>query len=452
MSERLSDSIIKTLVAPAKGNKIYYDRDLPGFGCRVTSAGARAWVLNYRSDKGVERRITIGAAGKWEKDKWFPGAWNASRARSEAEKLRRAVDSGGDPMADKHADRRAPTVNDLADRFEAEHVPNKRAGTQDEYRRLIKAYIRPKLGSKNVADVRHADIQNLHQSIRSGAPYSANRAVAVVSKMFSLSVKWEMRETNPAIGIERAPEKKRTRYLSAAEIVRLSDVLAASDERQSANAVRLLLLTGARKGETLAAKWSNFDLTEALWTKPGATTKTASDHRVPLNSAALALLIEMKGGADQDNERRQREKLPPIEFVFPSRDAAGNIVALKDLKSFWATVCKRAGLGKAVPKLDAKGRPVLDKEGNPLSVWESNARIHDLRHTFASRLASDGQSLPIIGRLLGHTQAQTTARYAHLMDDPLRAATERVGAMVAPSNAADQRQSATGDAGNGSSP
>lgn len=435
MSERLTDLNIRTLAAPPKGNKVYFDRDLPGFGCRVTTAGARAWVLDYRSSNAIKRRLTIGDAGKWEKNQWIPGAWNASRARAEAEKLRRAVDSGADPMADKHALRAAPTVNDLADRFEAEHLPKKRASTQDEYRRLIKSYVRPQLGTKKVADLRHADIEQLHRTIRKAAPYSANRAVAVISKMLTLSIKWEMRQTNPALGIERAPEHKRTRYLSADEISRLSDALATSDEIQSANAVRLLLLTGARKGETLAARWSNFDLSQGVWTKPGATTKSATEHRVPLSAPALAILTEMKAEADRENERRQRDKLPKIDFVFPSRDAAGKIVAMKDLKSFWGTICKRAALGHSVPKLDTKGRPVLDKEGNPIFVWESNVRLHDLRHSYASILASAGISLHVIGKLLGHSQAQTTARYAHLLDDPLRQATERVGALVALSKA-----------------
>lgn len=404
MTERFTDSSIKALAAPAKGSKIYWDGGLPGFGCRVTSAGARAWILNYRSKKDVDRQMTIGDAGRWEDGKWRPGAWNASRARAEAERLRRLVDAGGDPLWDRREQREAPTVNQLADRFEEEHLVRKRPGTQDEYKRLIKSYIRPQLGTKKVADIRHADIDRLHGTISKKAPYSANRCVAVLSKMFNLSIKWEMRQTNPAIGIERSPEEKRKRYLSTVEISRLSEALAGSDERQSANAVRLLLLTGARKGETLAAKWSDFNLSEGVWTKPGATTKTATDHRIPLSAPALALLTEIKTHADKDNERRLREKLPPIDFVFPSRDAAGKVVALKDLKTFWATIRRKAGI--------------------------TDARIHDLRHTYASVLASSGLSLPIIGALLGHTQAQTTARYAHLLDDPLRKATETAGAII----------------------
>ncbi|HVE22192.1 MAG TPA: tyrosine-type recombinase/integrase [Acidocella sp.] len=393
MLERLTDAIAKELAAPSKGNRVYYDPDLPGFGCRVTSAGARSWVLNYRS-RGIERRMTIGSLENWK----------ARDARKRAEELKRAVDAGGDPMADLHAERSAPTVNDLAKRFTAEHLPKKRPGTQDEYSRLLKAYILPAMGSKKVADIRHADVEDMHRRIRKDAPYSANRAVAVVSKMFSLSIKWEMRENNPAIGIEKAPEHKRKRYLTPAEIARLSEALNQADERMSANVVRLLLLTGARKGETLAAKWSDFDLEAGTWTKPGATTKTATDHHIPLSAPALALLGEMKQAADQDNDRRKREKLPPIDFVFPSQDAAGNITSLKDIKNSWATLCRKA---------DLKG-----------------VRIHDLRHTFASVLASSGLSLPIIGALLGHTQAATTQRYAHLLDDPLRKATETAGAII----------------------
>ena len=164
--------------------------------------------------------------------------------------------------------------------------------------------------------------------------------------------------------------------------------------------MRLLLLTGARRGETLSATWDQFDLAAGVWTKPSAATKQGKLHRVPLSAPALALLAEMRTAADTENERRRRDGLAEIMHLFAGREGQ----PLREIKHFWATVCRKAEI--------------------------SGARIHDLRHTFASVLASSGLSLPIIGQLLGHTQAATTARYTHLLDDPLRAATERAGVVI----------------------
>lgn len=389
MAERLTDKLVKELPAPPSGNRIVYDLDVRGLGVRVTSAGARAWVFNYRAG-GIERRLTIGDAA----------AWTVRQARDKARELRRAVDGGHDPMADRHAERTAPTMNDLADRFIAEHLPRKRPATARDYAGLLRDIIRPALGKIKVVDLRHADVERMHHAIVERAPYRANRAVAVLSKMLSLAVRWEMRPDNPARGIERAPEEKRERYLTPAEIARLSEALAAHPERTSANVARLLLLTGARKGELLTARWQDLDLAGGIWTKPSATTKQKTEHRIPLSPPALQLLATMKAEADAENARRERDRLPRIEWVFPAQN--GN--HLGDIKHFWAAMCKSSNL--------------------------QGVRVHDLRHTYASILVSAGLSLPIIGALLGHTQMQTTQRYAHLMDDPLRAATERAGAII----------------------
>ena len=389
MATELTDKAVRDLPAPSSGSRITYDTGVRGLGVRVTSAGARAWVFNYRAGS-IERRLTIGDCS----------AWTARLARDKAKELRRAVDGGQDPMAERHAGRAAPTVNDLADRFAAEHLPRKRPATQRDYAGLLDGIIRPAMGRIKVADLRHSDVERMHHAVVGRAPYQANRAVAVLSKMLSLAVKWEYRQDNPARGIERAPELRRERFLTLAEIVRLAEVLATHTERTSANAVRLLMLTGARKGETLAARWADFDLQVGAWSKPAATTKTAKLHRIPLSAPALQLLGGMKAEADQEDARRKRYGLEPIAWLFPSL----NDQPLSDVKHFWAAVCKRADL--------------------------HGVRVHDLRHTYASILASSGLSLPIIGALLGHTQAATTARYAHLTDDPLRAATERAGAII----------------------
>lgn len=427
--EKLTDPIVKDAAPPAKGNRIIYDGDVKGFGVRVTKAGARAFILNYRAG-GIERRITIGS---------YPD-WKTGPARDEAKRLKRQIDVGEDPMATRHAERAAATMSELADRFEKEHLSKRRGSTLADYKSLLRLYIIPELGKTRVADVRHSDIERLHARVAKKAPYRANRAVAVLSKMFNLSVKWEMRTDNPCRGIERAPEEKRERFLSPAEIERLAGVLATYKERGTANAIRLLLLTGARRGEVLAARWDEFDLEVGVWTKPSAHTKQKKEHRVPISAPAVALLVEMKADAEkrlaeENKTRKPGAKAKVLEFVFPGVEGKH----LQEPKRGWLAICKLAGLAVGTPKLDARGRPTLDKKGEPIMDWHSTVRIHDLRHTYASILASAGLSLPIIGRLLGHTQAATTARYAHLMDDPLRAATEHVGAIVAPAKVAAEQ-------------
>jgi integrase len=378
MRQRLSDRIARELLAPAKGNRITYDADVPGFGLRVTAKGARSWVLNYTS-KGRERRYTIGS---------FP-SWKERQARARAEELRRIVDMGGDPMGDRHAERVSPTIGDLVARFEQEALPKLRPATRKEYAGILALHVLPSLGKKRVADVRHADVEQLHRKIAAKSPIRANRTMSVLSRMFGLAMKWEMRADNPARGIERSPELKRTRYLTGAEIERLSAALAASAERAPANVVRMLLFTGARRNEVLWAEWAQFDLERGVWTKPAATTKQRAEHRVPLSAPAIELLREMR--AENRHER----------FLFPGMKAGTPITSIR---RFWASICRQAAI-----------------EG---------AHVHDLRHTYASILASEGLSLPIIGALLGHSQPSTTHRYAHLLDDPLRAATEKAAEAI----------------------
>jgi len=167
MAEKLTDKVIKSLPIPSSGNRITYDSGVRGFGVRTTSAGARSFVLNYRAG-GRERRITIGS---------FPD-WSVTVARDRAAALKRQVDDGADPMAERHTDRAAPTMNDLADRFEAEHLSKRRATTARDYAGLLKKHIRPRLGRMKVADLRHSDIERMHQAIAETAPYQANRAVS----------------------------------------------------------------------------------------------------------------------------------------------------------------------------------------------------------------------------------------------------------------------------------
>jgi integrase len=359
---------------------VTYDRETKGFGARVTAAGGKAFILNYRrKSDGLERRYTIGA---------FPD-WSAAVAREEAKRLKRHIDGGGDPVGEHQADRAAPTMADLCERFIEEYLPRKRPSTQKEYRLQIASEILPRLGRLKVANVTFSNIDALHHGITAKAPYRANRVVALLSRMFSMAIRWHWRTDNPCTGIERNQEHKRRRYLSADELTRLIRGLDEHRDRQSADIIRLLLLTGARRGEVLQARWEDFDLVSGVWSKSAATTKQKTEHRVPLSDAARQLLLDLRYRVAVD-----------AEWVFPARDG----LPRRDVKDAWANLCRAADI--------------------------TDARVHDLRHTYASVLASAGLSLPIIGQLLGHTTPTTTARYAHLCDDPLRAATERASAII----------------------
>ena len=388
MPQHLTDAIVKKLPPPVKGSKVTFDTDVKGFGCRVTAAGARAYVFNYRTKAGRDRQFTIGAVGNWR----------CTAAREEAKRHKQLVNTGGDPMGDVEALREAPDMSDLIDRFMAEHVIRKRPSTADDYRRMLELHVRPALAHLKVAAITFTDIDALHRRMtQNRGAYIANRTTAVLSKLFNLAIRWGMRTDNPARGVERNYEAKRKRYLSGDELSRLVAALAAHQDRQTADIIRLLLLTGCRRGEALSARWADLDPTAGVWTKPGSTTKQRIDHVTPLSAPARQLLSEIR-----DRQAGNHPRRPLGEYVFPA--AGGASGHQTDLKKGWATICKAAGI--------------------------TGLRMHDLRHSYASQLASSGATLVQIGALLGHSNPSTTSRYAHLFDDVLRAATERVGAAV----------------------
>jgi integrase len=249
-------------------------------------------------------------------------------------------------------------------------------------------HILPRIGRIKVAELTRRDIEELHNSVKE-APYQANRVRALLSKMMNLAKAWEWRDDNPCEGVPKFREEKRDRWLSTQEIERVCEALDRHPNQSAANAIRLMLLTGARRGEVLTATWDDFNLELGVWTKPSHHTKQKRTEHVPLSPPAVQLLASMKEKTANG-------------YLFP-----GDIPRkpLREIKHVWSAVCKQANI--------------------------ENVRLHDLRHTYASHLVSAGMSLPIVGRLLGHTQPQTTARYAHLADDPLRQATNRFASIVA---------------------
>lgn len=375
-STRLTNKIIKTLVADPERNTLHRDTEVKGLALRVTKAGAKSFVLSYSVNRR-ERRMTIGT---------FP-AWTVENAREKARELRRQIEAGEDPLEIRQQKAAAPDVQALWEDYRKHHLPNLSARNIADQERMWRTHILPRLGRKKLSDLSSRDIDDLHRSVSKAAPVVANRMVASVRKALNFAKRHRWVERNVAEGVRKNPEQPRERYLSAEEKDRLVTALARMPNQRAANAIRLLLLTGARRSEVLGAQWEEFDLDRGVWKKPAGRVKTRRNTSVPLSKSAVELLAAMR-------------KTSQGPYLFPARTGK----PISDIKAPWNWLLKEADL--------------------------KDFRIHDLRHSFASFLVSDGHGLEIIGQLLGHTQTQTTKRYAHLMDHPLRAAVENVGNQV----------------------
>jgi integrase len=258
---------------------------------------------------------------------------------------------------------------------------------------MIERHIRPRWGSRKVASILPEDVEALHREISKRAPTRANRVVSVISTAFTkIAIRRKWVTVNPAARVQRNPENERERFLSLAELTRLSTVLDAWPDQRTAIALRLLLMTGCRRGELLRATWAEFDLDAGIWTKPASHCKGKRSHTVPLSAEALAELKRL---------------LPPVGAPPPAPSAL----------LFPSTAGTPLGEIRSWPEIRAKA----DLPG---------LRLHDLRHSAASFMVGDGLSLPTIGAVLGHRRPATTARYAHLHDAPVRAAVGKLGRAI----------------------
>jgi integrase len=359
-----------------------WDGELPGFGLRVLPSGRKGYVVQYRAGRR-SRRISLGPST----------VLTCEQARNRAITIVAAARNGEDPAAKRDADREAITVTELAERFDREHIALRvKESTAKGYRRMVKRVILPALGRHRVTEVTRADIAKLHHDLRH-VPYDANRCLEIISKMFNLAEMWGLRPdgTNPRKHIKKYPEEKRERFLSAAELRRVGEVLREMEEEgvelsSGIAAVRLLILTGCRLGEIVRLKWDYVDFEGRALRLPDSKTGAKTVH---LGQPAFDALTAIA---------RANDNPWVITGTLPE-------APLYDLQPFWQRVRARAGL--------------------------KDARIHDLRHTFASTAVAGGQGLPMIGKLLGHTQVQTTARYAHLAVDPVRSAADLVSSAIA---------------------
>lgn len=379
-----------------------WDDVLPGFGLSITATGVKTYVVQYRTRTGRQsRRLAIGRHG----------VLSTEQARAEAQQILAAVARGADPAAARSSARGAPTVNELGARYLEEHAgPKKRPRSVAEDERMLEAYVKKTIGSRKVSEISEQDAARLHHKMRA-TPYQANRLVALLAKIFDLAEKWghRPRGSNPFRWIEKYPEDKRRRYLSPVELRRIGEALATLEAKDPDGwppllAIRLLLLTGARAGEILTLKWEHVDLQHAALNLPQSKTGAKT---IPLSAQAVGLLLNA----------------PRIEgqpYVIPSGKTGGHLAALQ---SPWRRVKAAVDAQQAKEIKEKKLKPA-DK------VDVSDVRIHDLRHTFASIGAGAGFGLPMIGALLGHTQAQTTARYAHLAADPLRQVADAISGEI----------------------
>lgn len=371
---RLSKRLIDGLKANGT-DRFVWDSDMPGFGVRILPSGIKSYLVQYRTG-GRTRRYTLGSCATLTPDD----------ARKMARTALGDVDKGGDPSLERRQELRAPTIAALAERFLEQHAEQRcKASTLSDYRSIVNAVVKPELGTFKIGDVTRPDVARLHQKLKD-KPYRANRVLAVLSKMFNLAELWGLRAdgSNPCRLVPKYREEKRERFLSDDELKGLGEALVAaerdgSESKYAIAAIRLLIFTGCRLREIQHLKWSYVEgnRIELPDSKTGRRT-------VHLSPAALAVLESL-------------ERKPKNDYVLPGPKEGR---PLADLRHPWMRLRDKAKL--------------------------AGARIHDLRHTFASVAVSNGETLPIVGKALGHTQPQTTARYAHVADNPVQAAVARV--------------------------
>jgi integrase len=368
-----------------KADSYLWDRELHGFGLKVTPAGRKVYLVQYRlgGRKGRTRRVTIGQHGS---------PWTPRSARTEAQRLLGEVAAARDPAAEREKAKADKSLGVVLDQFVAQHVSKLKPATIEEYGRLVRLYIKPRLQNRATGDLKRLDIAHLHHEL-SGKPYQANRVLAFLSVFFNWTEKHGLRPdgSNPCRHVGRYSEGRRERYLSQVELGRLGDALREAEKNKSCSpwiiaAIRLLTFTGARRNEILTLRWEHVSDDHECLMLPDSKTGRKAIH---LNAPALALL----------------QVIPRVEgnpFVICGEKTGQH---LANIEKPWRRIRKAAQL--------------------------DDVRLHDLRHSFASVAASGGQSLVVIGKMLGHSKATTTARYAHLADDPVKEASDAVGRHIA---------------------
>ena len=363
---------------PGDADVFLFDRALPGFGLRVHPSGRKVYVLQARIE-GRNRRLVIGRHGEM----------TLAQARRRARELRRRIRAGENPAEERRQARRTPLFRAFAAEYLRRCDPHWKPSGRRTVRIYLKARLLPTFGAMPLDRIGPEDVAAWFDAASADKPGAANRAFEILRSMMNRAEQWGWRKpgTNPCLGIRKNPRRRIARFLDADELARLGRALDVHAERwpEAVAAIRLLALTGCRRSEVLNLRWG--DIGERAIHLPDSKT---GPRDVPLGEAALAHIDSLPG------PRR------PGAHLF-SRHAEGR--GLHSLANAWRTVCEHASLGRL--------------------------RLHDLRHTVASQAVMSGENLPLVGKLLGHRRHATTAGYAHLADDHLLAAAERVGALIA---------------------
>lgn len=402
---KITKAVVLSL-APSAARFVVWDSIVPGYGIMVHPSGKKSFILSYRALEGTKRKPTLGTFG----------AMTVEQGRDLARDLLGKVRAGEDPSQARRMARAAATVSDAADRYMAEHArvhKKKRSADTDESN--LKLHIRPRWGTRKVASITYNDVVALHMSMKD-TPGAANRIVALLSKMFNLCEAWGLRplNTNPCRHLRKYPEKKLHHHLSELELARLAKVLREAEDAHARVAaghpkdddlelaelpvaiavIRLLILTGMRKGEALNLKWSEVDYDRRELrledSKDQHASKTPELKIIPLNGPARDLI-------------EAQSRIVGSPWVFPGRDESKPFVGLPKIAK---RLYKRAGLAHLRP-------------------------AHDFRHNFGTAGTGENFSLTLVGSLLGHKSPLTTKRYAQAADDPQRAAADQIAGKLA---------------------
>jgi len=408
---------------------VLYDSDLKGFGLRImppsgrNPKGARTWIVEYRPGAGgrgvAKKRVSLGSTE----------ALSPEQARDAAKTMLATVRLGADPNAQRAEERAAKSLKELRALYAEDVDPVRKPRTVELYRGYWDGHILPVLGNMAARKISKQDVTKLHRAIGSKHKATANRVVTLLAHFFGWASEagYTPKDHHPCEGIERFAEAGRERFLSHEELGRLGSALRLAESRgipwereqtaplskhapktvehrltridqDAADAIRLLLFTGARLREILHLQWAHFDRQRMLLLLPDSKT---GRKPIILGKHAAETLDSLWQRATHPDGAPPL-KAPPSRFVFPGRDLK---TPKADLKRPWAMVTRAARL--------------------------DGLRLHDLRHSFASVGAAADLGLPVIGRLLGHSTPQTTARYAHLAATPLRNATDIISNALA---------------------
>ncbi len=382
-----------------------WDSEVRGLFLRIYQSGEKRFAMKFRVGR-QQKVFTIGTVGS---------PWTIETAREHAKEQLRDASLGVDPQKRKAAARAELTVSELIDRYLKEgpaDKPNKRAATWEQDRSSLHSHIRPLLGSRIAAHLKPSDLAKAQSEIAAGktavsalsgkkrgrlnitgGKTTASRCTIIFQAMMAWAVSRKILVAHPTLGVVRYKIEKRERFISVDEVQKIFEATERLEKRGEVRSefgiiIRLLILTGARRGEIQGLQWREVDIGRRSIVLPDARSKTGA-RRIPLSDAAIEVLEGIKRKGD---------------YVFPANRANAASGHTVGLPRAWRAIRDEAGL--------------------------DDLRIHDLRHSFASFAAEAGASLQLIGKALGHTQMRTTERYAHLRDDPLNALVNEIGERV----------------------